>query len=112
MSRIHPLPNSTYLVDTAAGSILVNCPPETLKYILAQGLEPPQLILLPPDMPHGRELGSSGFVHQGINYASVEFLLYANFFGKQRNAHIITPTAAQAARLDQMLEETFTGPTR
>ncbi len=48
-------------------------------------------------MPHGRELGSiSGFVHQGINYASVEFLLYANFFGKQRNAHIrITPTAAQ-----------------
>lgn len=112
MSRIHPLPNSTYLVDTAAGSILVNCPPETLKYILAQGLEPPQLILLPPDMPHGRELGSSGFVHQGINYASVEFLLYANFFGKQRNAHIITPTAAQAARLDRMLEETFTGPTR
>ena len=110
MSRLHPLPNSTTLVHTAAGDLLVNCPPETLKYILAQGLEPPQIILLPPDVPHGRELGSSGFVHQGINYASVEFLLYANFFGKQRNAHIVTPTAAQAARLDRMLEETFTGP--
>lgn len=108
--RLIKLPNSTYLVQTAAGSILVNCPPETLKYILAKGLEIPQMILLPPDIEPGRELGSSGFVRQGINYASVEFLLYANFFVKNRNAHIITPTQHQEQRLNTLLDETFTGP--
>lgn len=108
--RVIKLPNSTHLVNTTVGPILVNCPPETLKYILAKGLETPQIILLPPDIAPGQELGSSGFVHHGINYASVEFLLYANFFGKNRNARILTPTANQAERLNRLLEETFTGP--
>jgi CRP-like cAMP-binding protein/glyoxylase-like metal-dependent hydrolase (beta-lactamase superfamily II) len=104
------LPNNSHVVPTPAGNVLVNCPPETLKVLLAEGLEPPQIILLPPDMPPGEALGCAGFVRQGINYASVEFLLYANFFGQQRTARIITPTAVQATRLNLILEETFTGP--
>ena len=109
MTTIH-LPNNTHLVKTPVGTVLVNCPPETLKLLLARGYEPPQLILVPPDIPAGRELGSSGFVRQGINYASVEFLLYANFFAQQRTARIITPTAVQAERLNLILDETFSGP--
>lgn len=108
--RVTELPNSTYLVHTAVGDVLVNSPPETLKYILARGLDVPQMILLPPDIPAGYELGSSGFVRQGINFASVEFLLYANFFGKQRRALLVTPTARQVERLHILLEETFVGP--
>jgi CRP-like cAMP-binding protein/ribonuclease BN (tRNA processing enzyme) len=110
LDRIHPLPNNTYLVETAAGSVLVNCPPETLKYLLAEGLNVPQIILIPPDMPVGQQLGSAGFVRQGINYASVEFVLYANFFGRNRRTRIVTPTADQAARIRQILEETINGP--
>jgi len=111
LDRIHPLPNNTYLVETAAGSVLVNCPPETLKYLLAEGLAVPQIIIIPPDMPVGQQLGSAGFVRQGINYASVEFVLYANFFGRDRHrTRIITPTANQSARIRQILEETINGP--
>lgn len=108
--RHHTLPNNTHLVQTAAGMVLVNCPPETLKCILSHGFEPPQIIVVPPDVPAGKELGSSGFVRQGVNYASVEFLLYANFFGKRRTAKIITVTEAQAQRLGSILSETFSGP--
>ncbi|MBI3243832.1 MAG: cyclic nucleotide-binding domain-containing protein [Chloroflexi bacterium] len=108
--RIRPLPNSMYVVDTLAGSVLVNCPPEALKYLLAEGLKPPKTLLLPPDMPAGRQLGSMGFVRQGINYASVEFVLYANFFGSGQRTHLITATADQARRLRQILDETINGP--
>jgi CRP-like cAMP-binding protein len=104
------LPNSAYLVDTAAGAVLVNCPPETLKYLLAQGLEPPQIVLILPDVPPGQQLGSSGFVRHGINYASVEFIAYGNFFGHGRRTTIITATRQQARRIDQILEETVNGP--
>ncbi|MDJ0753324.1 MAG: cyclic nucleotide-binding domain-containing protein [Ardenticatenaceae bacterium] len=109
-SRVHQLPNSAYIVETRAGSVLVNCPPETLKNVLAFGFDPPQIILLPPDIPPVTELGSSGFVRHGINYASVEFMLYANFFAQSRTAHIITPTDHQANRLHLILQETFEGP--
>jgi len=109
--RVHTLPNNIYVVDTAAGAVLVNSPPETLKFILAEGLAVPKIVLLPPDMPVGQQLGSSGFVRDGISYASVEFLLYSNFFvsGGQRT-RLITVTADQARRLRQILEETIDGP--
>ncbi len=109
--RVFDLPNSTYIIKTKVGSVLVNCPPETLKYISARGFEIPEYILLPPDIPAGIELGSSGFVRKGINYASVEFLLYANFFIKSRRALIFTPSVYQAMRLNLILQETFEGPT-
>jgi len=109
--RVLTLPNNTYVVNTKVGPILVNCPPETLKYLLAQGLKAPKIVLLPPDMPGGQQLGSSGFVRQGINYASVEFIMYANFFGAGGvRTHLITPTSPQAYRLRRILEETVDGP--
>ncbi|MBA3531732.1 MAG: cyclic nucleotide-binding domain-containing protein [Ardenticatenales bacterium] len=107
---IHALPNSTYVVETRVGRVLVHCPPETLKELLAHGLTPPTIILLPPDIPPGQQIGSSGFVHQGINYASVEFLLYTNFFGRNECTTLITPTKAQARRIRQLLIETISGP--
>jgi CRP-like cAMP-binding protein/ribonuclease BN (tRNA processing enzyme) len=110
--RIRLLPNTVSVVTTRAGNVLVNCPPETLKYLLAADLAPPATILLPPDLPPGSELGSSGFVRRGINYASVEFLLYSNFFVKGRKARLITVTEAQAGRLRAILEETISGPAR
>ncbi len=109
--RVLTLPNNTYVVNTKAGPILVNCPPETLKYLLAQGLKAPKIVLLPPDMPLGQQLGSGGFVRQGVNYASVEFIMYANFFGAGgARTHLITPTSPQAYRLRRILEETVDGP--
>jgi CRP-like cAMP-binding protein/ribonuclease BN (tRNA processing enzyme) len=109
--RVIHLPNDTYVVNTQAGAVLVNCPPETLKYLLAQGLKPPKIVLLPPDMPLGQQLGSSGFVRRGINYASIEFIMYANFFGAGgTRTRLITPTAQQQARLYCILEETVDGP--
>lgn len=108
--RVRALPNNIYLVESAAGDVLVNCPPETLKYLLAADLTPPAILLLPPDLPAGQELGSSGFVHRGINYASVEFLIYSNFFVKNRRARLITVTNDQARRLRCILEETINGP--
>ncbi len=109
--RVHTLPNNIYVVDTAAGAILVNSPPETLKFILAEGLAVPKIVLLPPDMPAGQQLGSSGFVRDGISYASVEFLLYSNFFvGGGQRTRLIAATADQARRLRQILEETIDGP--
>ncbi|NTW97838.1 MAG: cyclic nucleotide-binding protein, partial [Oscillochloris sp.] len=98
------------MVETQAGEILVNSPPETLKYLLAAGLTPPAYVLLPPDVPAGQELGSSGFVRRGINYASVEFLIYSNFFVKNRRARLITVTENQARRLRLILAETISGP--
>lgn len=109
--RVHTLPNSIKVVETPAGLIQVNSPPEALKFLAAAGFGAPDVILLPPDMPPGKELGSLGFVRQGINYASVEFLLYANFFGKQgKRTRILTVTEAQAHRLMVILNETFNGP--
>jgi CRP-like cAMP-binding protein/ribonuclease BN (tRNA processing enzyme) len=109
--RVRKLQNSTYIVHTKMGDILVNCPPETLKFLLAEGLEIPKIILVPPDVPVGQQLGSSGFVHQGVNYASVEFLLYANyFFNGGHRTFLITVTEYQKKRLFQILQETIAGP--
>ena len=109
--RVRTLPNNTYIVQTKMGDILVNSPPETLKYLLAEGLRVPKFVLLPPDVPVGQHLGSSGFVHLGINYASVEFLLYANyFFNGGHQTYIITVTENQKWRLQQILQETIGGP--
>ena len=108
---VRKLPNNTFIVQTKMGDILVNCPPETLKYLLAEGIQVPKIILLPPDVPVGQQLGSSGFVHQGVNYASIEFLLYANYFlnGGHRT-FLITVTENQKNRLHQILQETIAGP--
>ncbi len=108
--HVHALPNSIYLVEAKAGDVLVNSPPEALKYVLVAGLTPPANVLLPPDMLTGQELGSSGFVRRGINYASVEFLIYSNFFVKNRRARLITVTEDQAHRLRLILLETINGP--
>lgn len=108
--RVRTLPNNIYLIDTRAGDVLVNSPPETLKYLLAAGVTPPAHVLLPPDMLAGKELGSSGFVRRGINYASVEFLIYANFFVQHRRVRLITVTEDQACRLRLILAETISGP--
>jgi CRP-like cAMP-binding protein/ribonuclease BN (tRNA processing enzyme) len=110
--RVQVLPNNMYVVNTRAGDILVNSPPEALKYLLANGLTPPAIVLIPPDVQPGQMLGSSGFVRRGINYASVEFLLYSTFFGKGgQKTQLITVTTDQAQRLHQVLEETISGPT-
>ncbi|GIV93439.1 MAG: cyclic nucleotide-binding protein [Chloroflexus sp.] len=108
--RVRCLPNDIYVVTTTAGDIQVNSPPESLKFLLAHGLTPPQYVLLPPDAPTGSEPGSHGFVRRGINYASVEFLIYASFFGRQQRITLITPTEAQAQRLRILLQETINGP--
>ncbi len=110
-SRVIKLQNNAFVVNTKAGSVLVNSPPETLKILLARDLPIPKVILLPPDIPVGTKVGSSGFVRFGINYASVEFLLYANYFldGKQKT-RLITATLEQAQRLNRILQETIIGP--
>lgn len=108
--RVRALANTVSIVATQAGDVLVNCPPETLKYLIAAGISAPAIVLLPPDVPAGRELGTSGFVRRGINYASVEFLIYSNFFVKGRKARLVTVTEAQARRLGRILQETISGP--
>ena len=108
--RVEYLPNNARLVHTRAGDILVNSPPESLKFLLALGHDIPRTILLPPDIPAGSELGSSGFVRRGINYASVEFLLYSNFFVHNIQTRIITPTRDQAKRMATIISETLVGP--
>ena len=110
--RVEYLPNNARLVHTKAGDILVNSPPESLKFLLALGHDIPRTILLPPDIPAGAELGSSGFVRRGINYASVEFLLYSNFFVHNIQTRIITPTRNQAHRMATIINETLVGPMR
>jgi CRP-like cAMP-binding protein/ribonuclease BN (tRNA processing enzyme) len=110
--RIYTLANNISVVRTVAGDVLVNSPPETLKYLLSEGISVPTIILLPPDMPPGRQLGSSGFVHQGICYASIEFPVYSNFFGNNgRRTLLITVSEHQAQRLRRILDETIRGPT-
>ncbi|NNJ09794.1 cyclic nucleotide-binding domain-containing protein [Chloroflexales bacterium ZM16-3] len=109
-SRVRALPNNIYLVETQSGEVLVNSPPETLKYLLSAGVTPPVNVLLPPDAPAEQELGSSGFVRRGISYASVEFIIYSNFFVKNRRARLITVTEDQARRLRLILAETISGP--
>ncbi len=109
-SRVRTLPNSIHVVETPVGAVLVNSPPETLKYLLAEGIAVPKIILLLPDVPAGHQLGSSGFVRQGISSASVEFLLYSNFFVGGQHTRLITVTDDQARRLRQILEETIDGP--
>jgi CRP-like cAMP-binding protein/glyoxylase-like metal-dependent hydrolase (beta-lactamase superfamily II) len=111
MQKIRKLPNCASIVNTSMGQILVNCPPETLKYLLAEDLDVPKIILIPPDVPVGQELGSSGFIHFGINYASIEFLLYANYFinGGQKTL-VLTATEYQKQRLYQILQEAIAGP--
>ena len=108
---IHKLPNNIYVVNTSQGNVVVNSPPETLKFLAAEKIEPPEIVVLPPDVPVGQRLGSSGFVRSGINYACVEFLLYANFFMQgQKKTKIVTVTDQQAARMQRILVETLVGP--
>jgi len=64
---LHEVLNNAFLVETPLGPILVNSPPETLKHLFARGLPVPKIILLPPDIEVGQQVGSSGFVRQGIN---------------------------------------------
>lgn len=109
-SVVTALPNNVSLVSTLAGSVLVHSPPETLKLILSHGYEIPEIILIPEDVSAGKELGSTGFVRSGINYASVEFLLYAQFFGKGNKCLVVTHTQSQKLRLETILTETFMGP--
>lgn len=109
-SRVHYVHNNTWLVDTSAGQVLVHSAPETLKALLAKGYDVPKIVLLPPDMPPGRELGSSGFVRKGINYASIEFILIANYFGQGQKTRVIAPTRHQAMRIRRILQETTAGP--
>ncbi len=108
--RLHSLPNNIWIVRTIAGDVLVNSPPETLKYLLAYGLRVPHIVLLPPDIPPGRQLNSSGFIRNGINYASVEFLIYSTFFASGERLRIITVTDDQARRLRTVLADTISGP--
>ncbi len=108
--RVNRLPNDIYVVTTAAGSVLVNSPPETLKYVLSHRVALPAYVVIPPDAPAGSEPGSRGFVRRGVNYASVEFLIYANFFAQRRRMTLITVTKAQASRLRALLVETISGP--
>ena len=99
-SPISKLQNNAYVVSTHAGDVLVYSPPEILKFLLANNFSIPKIILIPPDIPMGEQVGSSGFVHQGINYASVEFILYTNYFvNGGSKTRIITVTDYQAQRL-------------
>ncbi|MFT7584434.1 MAG: CRP-like cAMP-binding protein [Cellvibrionaceae bacterium] len=109
-SVVIKLPNNVSLVSTATGTVLVHSPPETLKSILSYGHEIPEIILIPQDVSAGKELGSTGFVRSGINYACIEFLLYAQFFGKGQKCLIVTHTLLQKERLEVILNETFIGP--
>ena len=103
--------NRALWVDTPAGHVLVNSPPETLKHLFAKNLPVPQTIILPPDIEAGQEPGSSGFVRQGINYASVEFFLYYNFFVQGgKKTRLITITEDQAQRIKSVLVEAIFGP--
>lgn len=103
--------NNAYLAQTAAGDLLVHSPPETLKHLFAKGLPVPKIVLLPQDIRLGEQLGSAGFVRQGINYASVEFLMYYNFFvAGGHKTRLITVTAQQARRIHQILKEVIEGP--
>jgi hypothetical protein len=50
-------------------------------------------------------------VHQGVNYASIEFLLYANYFlNESHRTFVITVTENQKHRLHQIIQETIAGP--
>ncbi len=109
-SGVTRLPNNVSLVTTSMGQILVHSPPETLKSILSEGHEIPRVFLLPLDIAAGSELGSTGFIRSGINYASIEFLLYAQYFGKRNKCLVVTHTASQKERIRILLEETFEGP--
>ncbi len=108
---VHEVFNNARVVETRVGSVLVNSPPETLKHLFARGFSVPAIVLLPPDIPIGEQVGSGGFVRQGINYASIEFLLYYNYFvaGGEKTI-LITVTDSQARRLGQMLHEVIEGP--
>ncbi len=104
------LPNNVSIVSTSMGGILTHSPPEVLKSILSEGLEIPRVILLPQDMAAGEELASTGFVRSGVNYASIEFVLYAQYFGQQNKCLIVVHTKSQKDRIRIILEETFEGP--
>ncbi len=109
-ANVIALPNNVSLVSTSMGDILTHSPPEVLKSILSEELEIPRIILLPQDMAAGEELASTGFVRSGVNYASIEFVLYAQYFGKQNKCLIVVHTKSQKKRIRIILEETFEGP--
>jgi hypothetical protein len=67
------LQNNAVIVRVNIGDVLVNSPPEILKFLFVKGFSIPKIILFPPDVPIGERVGSGGFVHRGVNYASVEF---------------------------------------
>jgi len=106
-NRVLCLPNDMYVVMTAAGDVLVNSPPESLKFLLAHGLTPPRYVVLPPDAPPGSEPGSHGFVYRGINYASVEFLIYANFFRATTENNADYPNHSASQTIARTLERNY-----
>jgi hypothetical protein len=89
-----------YVVKTKIGNIQVGLPPETVKDSIVQGLDIPNLFVIP-----SRHYSKESF----INVAEFEFPAYFNFFVKRKRIRLIC-TTEQEEKIRIIFQETLLGP--
>ena len=98
--RVRILKKGGVYISTSAGPIQVGCPPETIKDCMVNGLEFPQVFIVPPTMFSAQKK---------FNMFEFEFPCYFNTFIKKRKTVLVTlPLMVQ--RLKNILQESLLGP--
>lgn len=95
------LPRGGYYVKTSAGAIQFGMPPETVKDVMALGLDVPLLYVLPRELFDRR---------RGLSVAEFEFPAYYNFFLLKRRARLGVDDRGVEARVRAIFQETLFGP--
>jgi len=102
-AQLHQLTEGSYLFCCPQGNILLGCPPEILKRILATHLPMPDTVVVPQVLHH-----------QSSSQASLEFPLYHFLFvqrGLERNRQFrVIATQPQCRGLSELLRITVVGP--
>ena len=95
------LPRGGYYVRTSAGAVQIGIPPETIKDIMALGLEGPVAYVLPRELFDRR---------RGLSVAEFEFPAYYNFFLLKRRCRLVVPTHDIELRIRSIFQESLFGP--
>jgi phosphoribosyl 1,2-cyclic phosphodiesterase len=95
------LPRGGLYARTSAGPVQFGIPPESIKDVMALGLDVPAAYVVPRE-PFDRR--------RGLNVAEFEFPTYYSFFLLKRRARLVVESAAVEQRIRTVFQETLFGP--
>ncbi|MBN9166737.1 MAG: hypothetical protein J0I07_37740, partial [Myxococcales bacterium] len=97
----HALPRGGYYVRTSAGAVQIGIPPETIKDVMALGLDVPVAYVLPRELFDRR---------RGLSVAEFEFPTYYSFFLLKRRCRLVVLSRDVERRVRSIFQESLFGP--